>query len=51
MNPIDRIRDIAGELAAPAIARYSAFLAALSDKDTRAELETLDLSYVGFPGL
>jgi Nucleotidyltransferase domain len=49
MNPIDRIRDIAGALAAPAIARYSEFLAALSDKDIRAELETLDPSYVEKP--
>ena len=40
------IRKIAGELAEPAIARYAEFLAALSDKETRAELETLDPTYV-----
>lgn len=46
LNPIDRIRKIAGEHAELAIARYADFLAALSDKDARAELETLDPSYV-----
>ena len=49
MNPIERIRDIVGVVAVPAIARYSEFLAALSDKDVRAELETLDPSYVEKP--
>jgi hypothetical protein len=49
LNPIDRIRTIAGGVADPAIERYAEFLAALSDRDTRAELETLDPSYIDKP--
>lgn len=46
LNPIDRIREIVGERAESAVTRYAEFLTALSDKDARAELETLDPSYV-----
>jgi hypothetical protein len=46
INPIDRIRLIAGEIADKAIARYSEFLDALSNADMRAELEILGPEYI-----
>jgi hypothetical protein len=46
VNPIDRIRQIVGPAAEPAIARYSDFLAALADEDTRADLETSGPEYI-----
>lgn len=47
INPLDRIRHIAGNLAEPAIRRYSEFLAALSDDRVRAELEDQMPDYDG----
>lgn len=46
MNPIDRIREDRGPTRRTRVTRYAEFLTALSDKDIRAELETLDQSYV-----
>jgi hypothetical protein len=49
INPIGRIRQIAGPLAEPAIARYCEFLAALSDGAMRTELEILGPEYTTTP--